>query len=221
MVPRAPPVVTPPPVFRPDWETLSRLASMSSKLLDFNACPAPTSLRRFCGATDKPKSTWFWGPNQETVAVILMSKSPNQSCRFWGSNRETLHHLDFEAQLRNHHRFWGQTGKNRRHQFWGQTDGNRRSRFWGQTARNRSSGFEAKPLTNRRPWFWASTKKLALLVSTYQVQIVHGVTRPLDRPATEYPTCATISGPLHQVSYSCHSPHHCTPYRTCHLHTTR
>jgi hypothetical protein len=53
------------------------------------------------------------------------------------------------------------------------------------------------------------------------VQTAHGVTRPLDRPATEYLTYATIPGPLHQVSYSCHGPHPCTSCRTCHLHTTR
>jgi hypothetical protein len=82
MVPRAPPVVAPPPVFKPDWETLIRLVSTPSKLLDLNTCSTPTSLRRFCGATDKLKPTWFWGPNQETVAVILRPKSPNQSCRF-------------------------------------------------------------------------------------------------------------------------------------------
>jgi hypothetical protein len=51
------------------------------------------------------------------------------------------------------------------------------------------------------------------------VQTAHGATRPLDRSATEYPTCATILGPLHQVSYSCHGPHHCMPCHTCHLHT--
>jgi hypothetical protein len=53
------------------------------------------------------------------------------------------------------------------------------------------------------------------------VQTAHGVTRPLDRPAPEYPTCAIISGPLYQVSYSGHGPHRCTSCRTCHLHTTR
>jgi hypothetical protein len=53
------------------------------------------------------------------------------------------------------------------------------------------------------------------------VQTAHDITRPLDRPATEYPTCATIIGPLHQVSYSCHDPHHYTSCRTCHLHTMR
>jgi hypothetical protein len=53
------------------------------------------------------------------------------------------------------------------------------------------------------------------------VQIAHGIIRPLDRSATEYPTCATISDPLHQVSYSCHGPRRCTPCRTYHLHTTR
>jgi hypothetical protein len=53
------------------------------------------------------------------------------------------------------------------------------------------------------------------------VQTAHGVTRPLDRPVTEYLTCATIPDPLHQVSYSCHDLHRCTSCRTCHLHTTR
>jgi hypothetical protein len=69
MVPHAPPVVAPPPVFRPDWETLARHALTLSKLLDLNVRPAPTSLRRFYGATDKPKHAWVCGPNQETVAA--------------------------------------------------------------------------------------------------------------------------------------------------------
>jgi hypothetical protein len=54
-----------------------------------------------------------------------------------------------------------------------------------------------------------------------QVQTAHGATQPLNRPATEYPTCATIPSPLHQVSYSYHGPHHYSSYRTSHLHTTR
>jgi hypothetical protein len=53
------------------------------------------------------------------------------------------------------------------------------------------------------------------------VQIAHGITRPLDHLATEYPTCVTIPGPLHQVSYSCHDSRRCTSCRTCHLHTMR
>jgi hypothetical protein len=53
------------------------------------------------------------------------------------------------------------------------------------------------------------------------VQTARSGTRPLDRPATEYPTCVTIPGPLHQISYSYHDPHHCTSCRTCHLHTMR
>jgi hypothetical protein len=44
---------------------------------------------------------------------------------------------------------------------------------------------------------------------------------PPDRPAIEYLTCAIISGPLHQVSYSCHNPRRCPSCRTCHLHTLR
>jgi hypothetical protein len=60
-------------------------------------CPTSTSLRRFCGATDKPKSAWFWGTNQEIVTVILSPKSPNHSRRFWGLNRETIT-AGFEAK---------------------------------------------------------------------------------------------------------------------------
>jgi hypothetical protein len=66
--------------------------------------------------------------------------------------------------------------------------------------RNHPSGFDAKPST---------------LVLRLNQETRH------DRPATEYLTCATILGPLHQVSFSCHDPHRCTPYRTFHLHTTR
>jgi hypothetical protein len=56
MVPRAPPVVTPPPVFRLDWETLARLASTRIKPLDLEAKPGEIeTLRRFCDATDKSK----------------------------------------------------------------------------------------------------------------------------------------------------------------------
>jgi hypothetical protein len=53
------------------------------------------------------------------------------------------------------------------------------------------------------------------------VQTAHGATRPLDRSVTEYPTCATILDPLHQVSYSCHDPCHYMPCRIYHLHTMR
>jgi MinD superfamily P-loop ATPase len=53
------------------------------------------------------------------------------------------------------------------------------------------------------------------------VQTLHGATRPLGGLATEYPTCATIPGPLQQVSYSCHDHRRCTSCRTCHLHTRR
>jgi hypothetical protein len=41
------------------------------------------------------------------------------------------------------------------------------------------------------------------------VQTAHGTIRPLDRSAIEYPTCATIPGPLHQVSNSYHDPRRC------------
>jgi hypothetical protein len=62
----------------------------------------PTPLRKFCGAIAKPNSAWFWDPTQQTVTVILRSKSPNWSCWFWGLNRQTID-LGFDAQPRNSH----------------------------------------------------------------------------------------------------------------------
>jgi hypothetical protein len=64
--------------------------------------------------------------------------------------------------------------------------------------RNHPSGFEVKPLTNCRPWFQGSIKKSALLISMCTVQIAHGATQPLDRPTTEYLTCATKRVPINQ-----------------------
>jgi hypothetical protein len=98
--------------FETNWETLARLASRWSKLLDFFVCPAPFSSCRFCGATDKPSPAWFWGPNHETVAIILRHKSPNRSYQFWVPNQGTRRpwfwgsikkpaDLGFEAQPRN------------------------------------------------------------------------------------------------------------------------
>jgi hypothetical protein len=94
-------------------------------------------------------------------------------------------------------------------------------------------GFEAQADEKPSEWIWIQTthkpstfvlrlnQEPALLVSMCMVQIAYGATRPLDSPNTEYPTCATITGPLHQVSYFCHDPRRCTPCRTCHPHTTR
>jgi hypothetical protein len=82
-------------------------------------------------------------------------------------------------------------------------------------------------------WFWGQTthKPSTLVLRLNQETRASSLhvpgadrtrcTRPLDRPATEYPTCATIPGPLHQVSYSYHGHHCCTSCRACHLHTTR
>jgi hypothetical protein len=74
---------------------------------------------------------------------------------------------------------------------------NHPSGFDAKPLTNRPSGFEIKLLTNRRPWFWGLTKKPALLVSMGTMRTAHITTRPLDHPAIEYPTCATIPGPLH------------------------
>jgi hypothetical protein len=40
--------------------------------------------------TDKPPPTWVWDPNQETITVILRSKSSNCQPWFWGTNQETI-----------------------------------------------------------------------------------------------------------------------------------
>jgi hypothetical protein len=40
--------------------------------------------------TDKLPPTWFWGPKQETVVVILYPKSPNCRLWSWGLNQETV-----------------------------------------------------------------------------------------------------------------------------------
>jgi hypothetical protein len=113
----------------------------------------------------------------------------------------------------------------------GPKSGNPSEWFWCQTTRIVATGFETKlgePSTlvlrlnqETYPWFWGSTKKLTLLISTCMVHTAHDVIRPPDRLSTEYPTCATIPGPLHQVSYSCHDPCCYPPCRTCHLHIMR
>jgi hypothetical protein len=100
MMPRAPPVVTPPSVLWPDWKTLARLAYRWSNPPNLNVCSAPSFLSRFCGATDKPKSAWFWGQilrnrrgDFETQITkmqlsILRPKSKNLKPLILRSNRE-------------------------------------------------------------------------------------------------------------------------------------
>jgi hypothetical protein len=51
----------------------------------------------FEAQTDKPPPTLFWGPNQETITIILRPKSSNRRPWFWGPNQEP-------SQW-----FWGQT----------------------------------------------------------------------------------------------------------------
>jgi hypothetical protein len=94
-------------------------------------------------------------------------------------------------------------------------------------------GFEAQ--TDKKPsqWFWGqitdkpSTLVLRLNQETRASHLhMHGADRTRSHPtsrstATKYSTCATILGPLHQVSYSCHDLHHCMPCYICHLHTMR
>jgi hypothetical protein len=175
----------------------------------------------FEAQTKKPLR-WFWGPNHQTAAVDFEAQTGKPSTTGFEAKPREIVNLSFKAKPRNlHHRFWDQTEKNHHHRFWGQTGRNRPSGFEDKPLTNRPSHFEAKPLKNRQPWFWGSTKKLTLLVSSCMVQTAHNVTWTLDRSTTEYPTCVIIPSPLHQVSYSCHDPRHCLSCRTCNLHTTR
>jgi hypothetical protein len=178
--------------------------------------------------------------------VILRHKSPNRNHWFWGPNWETLHHLGFEAEPRKPTAgfeikpgeivatsfeaklektvatgFEVKPEKTAATDFEAKPPETVATGFEAKPMRNRPSGFEAKAMTNHQTWFWGSIKKSALIVSMCAVQTAHGATWPLNRPAIEYPTCATISGSLHQVSYSCHDSRRCTSYRTCHLHTMR
>jgi hypothetical protein len=97
----------PPAVFRPDWETLARLAFTSSKPLDLDACPASTSLRRFCGATNrsllgfeaqtKKPSWWFEAQITKPELLVLRPKPRNPPHPwFWGSTNKLT--ADFEAK---------------------------------------------------------------------------------------------------------------------------
>jgi hypothetical protein len=63
---------------------------------------------------NKSLPTWFWGPNQKTVVVILGPKLPNRQPRFWSPNQETItvvlrpNHrqtiaISFEAKVENPH----------------------------------------------------------------------------------------------------------------------
>jgi hypothetical protein len=253
MVSRAPIIVTPSPV----WENIARLASMRSKPLDLDACPTPTSLRRFCGATDKLKSTWFWVTNQKNRRGNFDAQITKPKLSVLRLKLGSLYHLSFDAQPRNPPPIlrsnrkkpslpvWCQTGENRRHWFWGQTRENRRAGFEVKQLETVVIGFKAQ--TNKKPsspvlrpnrwkpskWFWdQTTHKQSTLVLRLNQETraprlhVHGADRTRRHPTSrssgqEYPTCVTITDPLHQIFYSWHDSHHCMSCHTCHLYTTR
>jgi hypothetical protein len=67
---------------------------------------------------------------------------------------------------------------------------------------NRSCQFWDPNRETHRPWFWGSTKKPTLLVSLCMMHTAYIVTRSLDHPATEYPTCAWPSSVLYTRSHT-------------------
>jgi hypothetical protein len=122
MVPRAPPAIASPPVLRSDWETLARLASTWSKLLNLDACPTPSHppvgfvaqptnriLLDFEAQTKKP-SRWFWGPNYQTVAPSFEAKLGNPPPPwFWGSTKKPLPPVLMLNWRKQSQWFWDQT----------------------------------------------------------------------------------------------------------------
>jgi hypothetical protein len=114
--------------------------------------------------------------------MILTPKSPNRSYWFWGPNQKTWA-TDFKAKL----------GETVATGFEAKPEKTVTTDFEVKPLTNCPSGFEAKTLINYWPWFWGSTKKLALLISSCTVQITQSITRPPDCPTTKYLTCAWLS----------------------------
>jgi hypothetical protein len=192
MVPYAPAVVASSSVFRLDWKTLVRLAYTRSNALDLDTCPASTSLCRFCSATDKPKTAWFWGSNQETVTVVLRHKPGNRQSRFWG-----------------------QTVRNRCSRLWGQTTA---ADFETKLVEIVIAGFEAKPTetipvvlrpnhwqtvaigfeaqTDEKPseWFWGQTTHKPPRNSRYSSPCAQCIphTDPSDLSITQPPSTRPV-----------------------------
>jgi hypothetical protein len=88
--------------------------------------------------------------------------------------------------------FCGSTDKPSPTWFWDPNQKTAAVILWAKSL-NRSYWFWDSNWKTRRPWFWGSTKKLVLPVSLCTMQIAHSVTWHLDRPATEYLTCAWSS----------------------------
>jgi hypothetical protein len=86
MMPPTPPVITPPPVLREKLENPSLTCFMTKQSARCWRVPSHRlhPLIGFEAQTDKPPPTWFWGPNQETITVILRPKSQNRRPWFWG-----------------------------------------------------------------------------------------------------------------------------------------
>jgi hypothetical protein len=96
---------------------------------------------------------------------------------------------------------------------------NRSCRFWGPNQETRSHRFWGKIGRNHQPWFCGQTKKLMLLVHGVDRTQRHSISRSSGHWVPDL--CLTIPDSLHQVSYSCHDPHHCPPCHIYHMYTTR
>jgi hypothetical protein len=105
--------------------------------------------------------------------------------------------------------------------------------FWGTNHQTGATGFEAQPRNPKPPILRPNREKpLTLVLRPNQEThaphlLIHGADHTRRHPTSWSPghqvpdLCLTIPSPLHQVSYSCHIPHHCLSCCTCHLHTMR
>jgi hypothetical protein len=154
--------------------------------------------------------------------MFLRPKSPN---------RETLHHLGFEDQPRNRPPILRPNREKLS-----------RTSFEAKLEKTVTTGFESKPPETVAIDFDVKPAKIVATdfevkpVKTVRVVLRQNHSQIVDigfkaqprnsrsssararcTPHTtpvDLSICATIPGPLHQVSYFCHDPHRCTSYRT-------
>jgi hypothetical protein len=134
----------------------------------FEAQQINRSLLGFEVQTKKP-SRWSWGPNYQTIPANFEAQTRKPEPQVLRPNQEKPSPLVLRPSQRKSSPPILRPNRRKPSQwFWGQTTNKPSQWFWGQTTN--------KPLT------------LVLMLNQEMVQTAHDVTRPPDRPITEYPT---------------------------------
>jgi hypothetical protein len=152
MVSRAPPAVAPPPVLRPDRETLARFTSTWSKPLDLDVCPAlshppvgfeaqPISHRPLgFEAQNKKPSWWFWDSNHQTIATGFEAQTGKPEPPILRSNQKKPSPPVLRPKQRKPSVLVLRPNRRKLSQwFWGQTTDKLSQWFWGQTTHKPST----------------------------------------------------------------------------------